>query len=361
MFYSARLRLARFRAGLTKSQLAEAAGVSRVTIHKYENDQADPKPENISTLARCLNYPEQFFFDGPVDEPNLETASFRAMSHMLARSRDAALAAGSLAFLLGDWVETLFDLPEPRLLDLGQEKSPDHAARSLREFWGLGNRPIKNMVHLLEANGIRVFSLVEETRSVDAFSLWRNQKAYVFLNTVKTPEHSRFDAAHELGHLVLHKSGEIGSRKVEEEANRFASSFLMPSEDVRATLPYVYDIDQIKRTKFRWRVSAMALAYRLNKLECVSEWQYRQFCIQLSQQGFRTSEPGGIEREQSIVWEKVFNGLRSEKITKNDISSALNIPVPEIEKLVFGLANMISVDGGASGSGKPRGNLTLVS
>lgn len=360
MFYSARLRLARFRAGLTKSQLAEAAGVSRVMIHKYETDQAEPKPETLTALARCLSYPEQFFYGGTVDEPNLGTASFRSMSHMLARSRDAALAAGSLAFLLGDWVETLFDLPEPRLLDLGQEKSPKHAARALREFWGIGNRPIKNMVHLLEANGIRVFSLVEETRSVDAFSLWRNEKPYVFLNTIKTPEHSRFDAAHELGHLILHKSGEIGSRRVEEEANIFASSFLMPEEDVLSVLPNVYDIDQIKRAKFRWRVSAMALTYRLSKLDCISEWQYRQFCIQLSQQGFRTSEPGGIEREQSVVWEKVFNGLRSEKVTKNDISSALNIPVREIEKLVFGLANMISVDGGGSGSGTPKGNLTLV-
>jgi Zn-dependent peptidase ImmA (M78 family) len=204
-----------------------------------------------------------------------------------------------------------------------------------------------------------VFSLVEETRSVDAFSLWRDSKPYVFLNTVKTSEHSRFDAAHELGHLVLHKHGGTAGREVEDEANRFASSFLMPKEDVLAHAPLVYDVSEIIEKKFRWRVSAFALNYRLNRLGLVSEWQYRQFCIQLSQQGYRTAEPKGIERERSVVWEKVFSGLRSERITKNDISSTLHIPISEIEKLVFGLANMISYDGAGTG-GAPTGKLRLV-
>jgi len=359
MFNSTRLRIARYRAGLTKSQLAEAAGVSRVMIHKYEADQAVPSPERVPVLARAVGYPVEFFFAGAVDEPNLETASFRSMSHMLAGNRDAALAAGSLAFLLGDWVEGLFELPAPNLFDLSAEESPESAARTIREQWGLGERPIKNLVHLLESKGVRVFSLVEQTRSVDAFSMWRNDLPYVFLNTVKSAEHSRHDAAHELGHLVLHRHGGPKGRSVEDEANQFASAFLMPDADVRATIPVTYDVQQILSKKLRWRVSAFSLAYRLNKLKLVSEWQYRQFCIQLSQQGYRTSEPGGIERERSAVWEKVFNGLRGEHITKNHIARDLHIPVGEVDKLVFGLANMMSYEGTGTG-GTPTGKLRLV-
>jgi len=360
MFCSARLRLARHRAGLTKSQLADAAGVSRVMIQKYEADQAVPSPERVADLARVVGYPQEFFFGLPIDEPNIETASFRSMSHMLAGDRDAALAAGSLAFLLGDWVERLFDLPSPDLLNLSTYGNPESAARTLREHWGIGERPIKNMVHLLEAKGVRVFSLVEQTRSVDAFSMWRNDKPYVFLNTIKTAEHSRFDAAHELGHLVLHRHGGPKGRTVEEEANRFASAFLMPDADVRAAMPVTYGVGQIITKKLRWRVSAMALTYRLNRLGLISDWQYRQFCIQLTQQGFKTAEPGGIERERSAVWEKVFSGLRSERITKYDIANELKIPPQEIEKLVFGLANMISYEGSGTG-GVPQGKLRLVS
>ena len=57
------------------------------------------------------------------------------------------------------------------------------AARSLRERWALGERPISNIVHLLEAKGIRIFTLVESTKNVDAFSLWRSQRPFIFLNT----------------------------------------------------------------------------------------------------------------------------------------------------------------------------------
>ena len=143
------------------------------------------------------------------------------------------------------------------------------------------------MIHLLEAKGVRVFSLVEETRSVDAFSVWRSNKPYVFLNTMKTAEHSRFDAAHELGHLILHKHGGPKGRTAEDEANRFASSFLMPSADVRARMPIVYGLDHIIREKVRWKVSAAALTYRLRQLRLTSEWENRQLCIQIARNGYR--------------------------------------------------------------------------
>lgn len=358
MFNGARLRLARCRAGLTKSELADAAGVSRVMIHQYEADQAEPSEGTAASLVRVLSYPKDFFFGGRIDEPNIETASFRSMSHMMAADRDAALAAGSIAFLLDDWVEKEFERPTPALFDLSTT-SPESSARTLRELWGLGEKPIKNLVHLLEAKGIRVFSLVEKTRSVDAFSMWRNDRPYIFLNTIKTSEHSRFDAAHELAHLVLHRHGGPQGRTAEDEANQFAAAFLMPDADVRATLPRVYGVNQIIAKKARWRVSAFALAHRLNKLKLVTEWQYRQFCIHLSQQGYRTAEPGGIERERSTVWEKVFSGLRKDRITKHDIARAIHVPVSEIDKLVFGLATMISIEGGGR-SGLPSARLQLV-
>ncbi|WP_261371520.1 ImmA/IrrE family metallo-endopeptidase [Yersinia frederiksenii] len=61
------------------------------------------------------------------------------------------------------------------------------------------------MVHLIEPKGVKVFSLAENCVEVDAFSFWTNGKLFVLLNTMKTPERSRFDAAHELRHLVLHQ------------------------------------------------------------------------------------------------------------------------------------------------------------
>src|ERR1700678_4270171 len=94
------------------------------------------------------------------------------------------------------------------------------AARILRTEWQLGEKPVSNMIHLLESKGIRVFSLAENTVKVNAYSLWRRGKPYVFLNTFKSAESSRFDAAHELAHLILHQDGSVTGRKAEDQAHQ---------------------------------------------------------------------------------------------------------------------------------------------
>lgn len=199
------------------------------------------------------------------------------------------------------------------------------------------------MIKLLEAKGVRVFSLAENTKNVDAFSRWRNGIPYVFLNTVKSTERSRLDAAHELAHLVLHKhGGPQQGREAEVEANTFASSFLMPEADVRARIPIANRLDDIIAAKTRWGVSAAALAYRLHKLQILSDWQYRTFCIQMNDRGYRSGEPNGLAREESVVWKKVFTALWIEKVSKGKLAEILSIPPNELENLVFGLSGAIA-------------------
>jgi Zn-dependent peptidase ImmA (M78 family) len=75
---------------------------------------------------------------------------------------------------------------------------------------------------MFSAGGIRIFSLAIDAREVDAFSLWKAATPFVFLNGNKSSEHSRYDAAHELGHLVLHHHGTPQGRDAEREADAFA-------------------------------------------------------------------------------------------------------------------------------------------
>lgn len=352
--------MARRRRGFTQIALASSIGVTRLTIYRYEVGEVDPPSAALACIAAALNFPVEFFFGADVDEPNQDSASFRGLTAMTAREREGALTAGALAFLLDDWVRPLVALaPAIDLPDL-QGESPEVAARALRQEWGLGERPIKNMVHLLEAKGVRVFSLVEETRNVDAFSVWRDEKPYVFLNTVKTAERSRMDSAHELAHLLLHKHGGPRGKLAEEEANQFAQAFLMPEADVKAVLPTVSNVQQIIQAKRRWGVAAMNLCYRLHKLRCISDWLYQKFAIQLTRLGYRSGEPNGLPPEKSIFWQKVFDGMRAKKITKHAVAEALAFPVSEIENLVFRLANMMTVDGGAVMPARSRAILKVV-
>jgi Zn-dependent peptidase ImmA (M78 family) len=205
------------------------------------------------------------------------------------------------------------------------------------------------MIHLLEVHGLRVFSLAEESRDVDAFSFWRAGTPFVFLNTQKSSEHSRMDAAHELGHLVLHAHHEVPQgREAEKEAQRFGSAFLMPEAGIRATAPRFPTLQEMMGHKRRMRVSLAAYVYRLHVLGLITEWQYRTLNVEMSKRGYRTREPHPIRRETSQVLNKVFSALRKEGIGKADVAAALHVHPQELDALVFGLA-MLPLAGAGTG------------
>ena len=325
---------------LNKKGLAAASGVSQHTIVRWEKGGTTPKPsdENILAFSRVLGFPKAFFFRGDIEEPDPEFTSFRSFASMSAARRDAALAAGSLGFEISDWVEDRFTLPAVNVPDVSLFKSSvEAAARVLREEWGLGEKPISNMIHLLESKGVKVFSLTETTAKVNAFSHWLRDKPYVFLNTFKSAECSRFDAAHELGHLVLHHDGSSRGRSSEDQANAFASAFLMPKSDILAHIPYRPSLSQLIKLKRRWKVSLAALCYRLHKLELLTDWTYRSLCVSISKHKYNKNEPNSIDRERSVLWEKVLRKLWSEKMTHYDIARDLALPDSEVEGLLFGI------------------------
>jgi Zn-dependent peptidase ImmA (M78 family) len=139
----------------------------------------------------------------------------------------------------------------------------------------------------------------------------------------------------------MHKHGDPKeTRSAEREANSFASAFLMPANDVKARVPRRVTVDIVLKAKMRWRVSAMAMAYRLNAIGLLSDWQYKSTCIKLGQMGYRSSEPVGIDRETSVIWRKVLGQLWSEKTTKNDIAESLHLPLDELEGLIWNLAGV---------------------
>ena len=339
MFNATRLKIARQRNKITSKELAELIGVSPITITRIEKETNQPDIRTVEAIAAQLSYPIKFFYEDDINIISKETASFRSLKKMSAKERDAALAAGSLAQIFLNWADKEFNLPDIDLPDFSQHYTPEAAAREIREVWGVGELPIGNLINLLESKGVRIFSLAESTKNVDAFSLWSDNTPYVFLNTIKTAERSRFDAAHELGHLLLHKhGGTSGSKEVESEANAFASHFLMPDNDVRAAIPYFHSLDQLVKAKKRWKVSLAALGYRLRKMNKMTEWQYRTFCINVNKK-FGTIEPNTIDREETIVWKMVFTELWKDGLTRDQIAEELNLPDHELENMFFGLLN----------------------
>jgi Zn-dependent peptidase ImmA (M78 family)/DNA-binding XRE family transcriptional regulator len=353
-FNPSRLTLARKRRGMTMTKLAFKIGVELRSISGYEKGEYRPEEDKVEKLARTLAFPRTFFYGPDLDEPTPDAASFRALKRMTSGQRDAALGSGALALLFNSWVETRFTLPSSTVPDLSRERDPEGAAEQLRRTWGLGELPIKNVVHLLESKGVRVFSLAIDATEVDAFSMWRQDTPFVFLNTAKSAEHGRFDGAHELGHLVIHHHGAPQGQDAEREANAFASALLMPRSTVLAVAPRFTTVDRLVELKRTWNVSVAALAYRMHTLGLMSDWQYRNVAIEISQRGYRKNEPSPAPRETSQVFAKVSAALREDGISKDEVAAELCIPVREIEQLVFGLLITGVAGAGRSGKGGAR-------
>lgn len=346
---------------MKKRELASKIGVTERSVSGYENGTQEPETSTLRRISDALQFPENFFFGDDPEIPTPDVASFRSLSKMTAALRDSALGAGAIALLLNDWIESRFDLPKPDLPDLGSERhascfrsdskshetedypaaqaiqGPEAAADMLRAHWGLGETPIKNLIVLLESKGVRVYSLAIDAKDVDAFSMWSGGRPFMFLNTFKSAERCRFDAAHELGHLVLHQHAHPQGPDLEREANAFASAFLMPRASVLARAPRSATIQSLIRFKKLWSVSVAALNYRLHTLGLITDWTYRTLCIQIAQEGFRISEPETIAHEKSLILEKVFSALRDEGLSKANVAEQLSIPLTEINELTFGL------------------------
>ncbi|MDG4858782.1 XRE family transcriptional regulator [Streptomyces sp. T-3] len=383
MTTASRLILARKRRGLTVTRLAQMAGLTPRRLSDFENGRATPSPQSLASIAAALEFPQSFFSAEEVAELTVDSVSFRALSKMTASQRDIALSSGRLARVLQDWISGHFRLPVSDIPSLtsfsrlgpGEEQIPhpgeaaganvaaEEAAMLVRARWGLGNTPVLNSVHLLEAHGVRVFSLSRDCPEVDAFSFWDRGMPFVLLGTEKTAERGRFDAAHELGHLVLHGEEQMPhGPQAEAEAHRFAAAFLMPRADVLAHAPHGASTTWILQAKHRWKVAAMALAHRLHELGLTTEWQYRTHCVELSRLGYRKSEPrSGVVRETSQVLGKVFTALRSEGTRLTDIARELHLQPADLNDLIFGLVVTSQAgDGRGNGSKANRSHLSVV-
>jgi Zn-dependent peptidase ImmA (M78 family) len=335
-----RITLARQRRGLRANELAAKLGVARQTVAAWESGDQIPSDENLAALAARLEYPVEFFRAGDLDSLPLGAVSFRAASKMTATTRDTALAAGRIAILICEWIAMRYRLPAPDVPTLGLQP-PEQAAEVLRHRWSLGEAPISNMTHLLESKGVWIFSLPEACHTVDAFSVCWSHTPVILLTVGKSAERRRFDVAHELGHIVLHSEREhFQGPRAEEEANRFASAFLMPRRAMLAFPLRSATLDTILVERRRWKVAAMALTYRLNELGFLTEWEYRNHCVELSRRGYRRSEPGGVPHESSLLLTKVLQSLRQKGIRLRELADELSLTLDELSSYLLGLVVM---------------------
>jgi Zn-dependent peptidase ImmA (M78 family)/transcriptional regulator with XRE-family HTH domain len=363
MFVAARLTAARKRRGKTITALSVDSGISTKSLSDYENGKKEPSRETLARLCKALRVPPEYFSEPQLEDVPEEAVSFRAPSKMLRRNKDMALTIASHAIELRAWIDARYETPAvdvPTLHKYDGVLAASRSAAVVRAKWGLGEAPVGNMVHLLELHGVAVFSVRAPEAKLDAISFRVADRPYVLLNTSRSAERGRFDAAHELGHLVLHSEDrKVMGLDAEREADAFASAFLMPEGDVRAHMRVNPPLNEILNSKRRWRVAAIALAYRLHDLGLLSDWLYHTTCVNLSRMGYRAGEPGGIERESSRLLGQVMVDLWTAEHGFEELCRQLAVRPDDVNDLVFNLAPIV-VEGDRQQSAPIRPELRVL-
>ena len=297
--YPDRIKQARELGGYSKTDLANALHVSLAAVSQWESGSKHPTAENIAALAHELKVPGAMFLR-PLS-PDLARKgllTFRAWKS--ARTRHANRQAERVAEIVAEiifWLEERVSFPAVDLPELDMVIDPEEAAIACRRAWGLGDRPLLKLGELLESKGIIIGTATFEDIRFDAFSCIINGRPFILLGNEKQDRaRSRFDACHELGHLVMHQhiteleiiDPHVLSR-IEAEANSFASAFLLPAttfgQDVLDT-----SLNGFLKLKAKWGVAAQAMAVRAHSLGILLDAQYRQLFRQMSAKGWRKAK-----------------------------------------------------------------------
>lgn len=369
-FNGDRLKNARLFRGFTLTELANKADISKQSLSLYENNRNVPDHLKVRQLSVVLEFPYDFFFQENKSVAKTETTYFRSFASATKKDRTAQSIKLEYVARMYEILYEYIDFPNvnlPEVMFNGYDdifecesqtavQEIENIAKKTREYWKLGDGPIKNLQLVLEENGIIVTGFGTNENKIDAFSqrtiIQQNDVFLIAVALGTKPEgRIRFDMSHELGHILIHPwsedldsipSDEFKAR--ERQANMFASAFLLPREsfgkDVQA---YPTDLMYYQFLKKKWKVSMQAMVYRAHQLEIITDNQYQYIMRQFSKNGWRTKEPddtpftlnpnvlqGAIELllDQKVLSAKeLLNIFKQHGVTlyPNDIEELLNL------------------------------------
>ncbi|MBB3272765.1 XRE family transcriptional regulator [Pseudomonas putida] len=353
-FESGRLVQALAARGLSQVALASMVGVSPATISKWKSGQQCPEAEALANLSKVINVTPEWFTRPLPEKCSLPLFRSNASAHASARTMlEARLEwAQDIAIALGEFVDFPdVNLPKRTFKDPEQITNADieEAADECRELWGLGRRAIPDLAMAVEGAGVILVREETGVATIEGLSAWSEvlNRPLVLLSADKQNGfRSRFDLAHELGHLILHKGIErstdpVRHKMMEDQAHRFAGAFLLPAETFAAEVRSPVTLDSLLLLKQRWGVSVAAMVMRLWALKVIDDDAKGLLFKRRSARWGVKAEPGdeGRAPEQPRLLKRTIELLASSGVLPvNGVAAYIGLAATDIEMLT-GLPN----------------------
>lgn len=313
VFNGNRLKEARLYNKLTITELADSLNVTKQMVSKYESGKSEPSFEKSLLLPEILGYPREFFYTTDKYSIENEGIFFRSRLTATQKSKDPATIALKYSVIVRDFLEQYIEFPTLYNREIYEEiEDPEEIALNIRESLDLGLEPIHDIIEVAELMGFTVINMSYNEDKVDAFSsMFKiNDTNYFVITTGDSGSFYRqqFSIAHEIGHWVLHQNinpQELDKEEykvIENEANQFASIFLMPKESFGKELKtkIVDQIDTYYNLKRKWNVSMAAMIKRARDLNIITVNQEAKLYKQLHYRKWRNPEPFDLETKVTL-------------------------------------------------------------
>jgi Zn-dependent peptidase ImmA (M78 family)/DNA-binding XRE family transcriptional regulator len=308
--FGTRLKLARKMAGMSLQDLSDAlfSKVTKQALNKYEQGEMNPTSEVLLSLAKALHVKPEYF----LKKKSLELGQilFRKRAALTKKEEEAIIEK------VRDYVERYIELEEIlnvqnafnnplKNFKIQNKQDVENAADHLRRAWNLGDKPIANIVEMLELKGIKVI-LVDDVDTLDGLAVFTSTGIPIVVvnKKGKSTERIRFTIIHELAHLLLDLSILNGDSKLEEIwCHFFASCFLIPSNMLKTMMGggkrnYIY-INELIKVKEYYGISIRAIVHRLKELEIITDNYYQRWVIYMSKTYGSKDEPGNYHGEEA--------------------------------------------------------------
>ena len=345
------IKSARLFRGLSLSDLSNKTGITKQALSLYENETIRPEISKLVAIAQALDFPIEYFMSLDNFQVKTESTYFRSLLSTPKIARTAQSVRVEFIAKIYEILIDYVDFPDRNFPDIAfsgrnafsecadeEETSEiESIVTQCRKFWGLGFGPIVNLQKTVESNGIIITSLFTDKDEIDAFSqrtiINGNSVYIIVLNSTKNNVRTRFDIAHELGHIFLHPWSENIEelsrqefKERESQANKFAGAFLLPRESFGNDVShYPTKLEYYLHLKEKWNVSIQAMIYRAHQLKIISTTQYQYLMRQVSKRGWRSCEPYDrpFNIEKTLLQEAIELLFSSGEMKPYDLMTAL--------------------------------------
>ncbi|SDQ68687.1 Zn-dependent peptidase ImmA, M78 family [Pseudomonas grimontii] len=349
-FQSERLKQLRLAFGMTQTTLAEMVGRASGNVSKWENGLQVPEADAFQRLCEVFGVSENWLLEEQFTTGENTPFFFRSQVSTTTSAREIAEVRlewlQEISYKLQESLEFIeVNVPhlEERNCELISDEEIEQMASKCRQTWGLGIAPISNVVQVLESAGIVCARTTLGHLKMDGVSNWYelDQRPYVLLVADKANGiRNRFDAAHELGHIVLHRyiskeQYDANYALLETQAHRFASAFLLPPESFLREVRWP-TLDTLLALKPRWKVSVAAMVRRCLDLEIINDTTTTRLWKARSARGWVKGEPMDSDfdfEKPQLIARGVKMLVENNVLSRSQLRQVLGLPLHILENL----------------------------